>query len=437
MEGADPASPTLPVSSALCTGTDVATLAASSVTASITSIATAQTGTGLTETCGQKCESSFATAWDAHLDNPANMQSQANMLVQIARRASLGLTSQNTMCFVDKCEFISLGCFCAVSNALQLLGMKRHSYPFDWVRSSLEGLMHCLDMEFEDFLTYSMCWATDQYVVFGGTRWGGSFWHHNLEAPITKHDMLRRVDRFYGRESVPAAQPRVFVRSVNSSREVQSASRLLDALRNALPGTEVFLLLILDAQNREGLMAISGKDAVGLLFYGITEMETHYNISQGVQWFSETYARAIAAAIKHWSGEGSIEGLRMFANLKELSGACVQFDGGDPGRELFTPRKFFGQYLTADRDMANHKILFAQVQSRNFVVPEHYDVKSPYQVEAFGKTLRINLPVATCGGCFLQLCLNDNAISGIVCQVVDGKACNLGEASITDVSQGG
>mmetsp|Transcript_17572 Transcript_17572/g.29308 ORF Transcript_17572/g.29308 Transcript_17572/m.29308 type:complete len:451 (-) Transcript_17572:65-1417(-) len=434
MEGLDCTSAAVSGCGASATSADVATLAASSLTSRITALAAAQTAGAQRQ---EPSAAAVSNAWDAHLDNPAGMDSQVNMLLWIARRASLGLTSEKTICFAEQCEFVSLGCFCAVSNALQLLALKRFSYPFDWVRSSVEGVMHCLDMEFEDFLTYSTCWATDQYYVFGGTRWGGSFWHHNLEAPITKHDMLRRINRFYGRESVPACKPRCFVRSVNSTREVHAAVRLLDALRKALPNTpNVFLLLILDSQGCEGLMAISGQD--GLLFYGITDAETQYNLGQPYQALaccSESYARAIAAAIRYWSGEGNAMALRTFASLKELSGVCMQFDGGDPGRELFTPRKFFGQYVTGSKQMAYHQNLFAQVQSRNFMVPDHYDVKAPYQVEAFGRTLNINLPDVTSGGCYLQLCLNEDVISGMVCRMVDGHACNVAEALVTDVSR--
>lgn len=440
MEGHDATSATVSVCGSSSTSADVATLAASSLTSSITAVAATQAGFTDTDVQMQApTVPSVASAWDAHLDNPAGMDTQVNMLMWIVRRASLGLTSEKTICFAEQCEFISLGCFCAVSNALQLLALKKNSYPFDWVRSSIEGVLHCLDMEFEDFLTYSTCWATEQYYVFGGTRWGGSFWHHNLEAPITKHDMLRRIHRFYGRESVPSCKPRFFVRSVNSTREVHAAIRLMDALRKALPDSpNVFLLLILDSQSCEGLMAISGTDCQGLLFYGITDAETQYNLGQSYQALSccsESYARAIAAAIRHWSGEGNPVGPRTFASLKELSGVCMQFDGGDPGRELFTPRKFFGQYVTGGKQMAYHQNLFAQVQSRNFMVPDRYDVNSPYQVEAFGRTLSINLPNIDSVGCYLQVCLNQDVLSGMVCRMVDGQACNVAEALVTDVSK--
>ena len=130
-------------------------------------------------------------AWDAHLENPSLMSDPSlNKEMQMLRRAALGLTSPRVHAFIEGCEFVSLGCFCAPSYGMQLLGVKKNSYPFDWVRSTMEGIIHCVENEFEDFLTYSTFWVQDAYTVFGGTRWGGSFWHHNLEAPLTREDRL-------------------------------------------------------------------------------------------------------------------------------------------------------------------------------------------------------------------------------------------------------
>merc|ERR1712110_880361 len=100
--------------------------------------------------------------------------------------------------FVNECEFVSLGCFCATARALQALGLKRWAYPFDWLRSSLEGVVHCIETQFEDFLTFQDCQNVGAYHVFTGARWGGSFWHHNLEAPGTKEDFTRRIRRLFG-----------------------------------------------------------------------------------------------------------------------------------------------------------------------------------------------------------------------------------------------
>ena len=114
-------------------------------------------------------------------------------------------------------------------NVLWSLSHVRNSYCFDWTRSSLDGLLHCMDNRFEawnmtsqttfiaelplhfssllissfhkssesrnfspralghiwqDFRTYSIFNMVDEHVVFGGTRWGGS--------PKTFHEMTRR-----------------------------------------------------------------------------------------------------------------------------------------------------------------------------------------------------------------------------------------------------
>jgi len=55
---------------------------------------------------------------------------------QQERQVALGLKETTLAAFIDKTEFVSIGNFCAAANALQALGLRRHAYPFDWVRSS-------------------------------------------------------------------------------------------------------------------------------------------------------------------------------------------------------------------------------------------------------------------------------------------------------------
>jgi len=437
-----------------------ATAAALTSTATATSIAgtvaTAAAAVGATEAQMQaevalkdqapmeagspKAPPQSAVPWDAHLDNPTDVDPMVSKMLQLTRRAALGITSESVGNFMETCEFISLGCFCAASNALQLLGLKRNSYPFDWVRSSNEGIMHCLDMQFEDFLTYSTYLVQDQYVIFGGTRWGGSFWHHNLEVPVTRHDMTRRVNRFFGRGNVPACTPRFFVRCVNSTREITAALRLRKALREALPeAQEIYLLIIVDLQAVDGPMVISDQDEEGLLFYGITETETQHSLGQGSQSFrlcSESYARAVAFAIKHFCGESKPQELQTFDSLQKLCSSCVQFDGGDPARELFTPRKFYGQDLDMDVVMgATPQLpnLFAKMRVQMFLIPDNIDTSLPFQVEVFGKSLKCMLPPGSCGGCWLHLCLNEGVLSASATSTVDGQTVPLGPATVEEV----
>jgi len=373
----------------------------------------------------------------SQLENPPTESHTVDNMMKLARRATLGLTAENVSAFCESCEFISLGCCCAVSSALELLGLKRNSYPFDWVRSSLEGITHCLDVQFEDFLTYSTYSVTDQYVVFGGTRWGGSFWHHNLEVPMTRKDMSRRVSRFYGRENISMNMPRVFVRVINSSREIHAAIRFRKTLCSSLLGEpHVYMLFIVDMQTFEGAMSIQGQDGHGLLFYAIRESETTHNITQGAEAFrlcSETYTRAIAFAITHWAAGGSSENVQMFANLNQLCAACVQFDGGDTGRELFTPRKFYGQQMETFSEKCRLQNLFAKIQTQMFMLPQDIAIDVPYPVECFGRSMRVKLPAGSLGGDVLQLYLNDCTLSASVGRMAQGQLTPVGVALVEEL----
>jgi len=381
----------------------------------------------------------FQARWDAHLDHPSpQADPRLQPLEQAAFRGKHGLTGPAEIKFIETFEFISMGCFCAPSYSLQMLGMKRYSYPFDWVRSSIDGIIHCLNMQFQDFLTYSTTWTQEQYMVFGGTRWGGSFWHHNLEAPVTQEDMFRRVQRLYGVREVAASKPRFFVRSLNSTREIDSAVRFREALRKMLPeAEEVLLLLIVDLQSNTGPMAVTGEAGQGILFYQISEAETSKSLNQGARGLkicSESYGAAVAFAVRYWAGSVEAQSsVRMFADLAQLSASCEQWDGGDPARELFIPRKFYGHRLDVFTDKPKMQKLCAPLQVFNFVLQADVDTKVPLQVECFGKYIQVHLPEGACGGHVLQLYCNDGQLSGAVgLTMADGQMVCIDSATVEE-----
>ena len=57
--------------------------------------------------------------------------------------------------FEQDTEFIGLGCSCVMSYGLQALGLKKRTYPFDWLRSPIDGVIHLLQTDSEDFLTFA------------------------------------------------------------------------------------------------------------------------------------------------------------------------------------------------------------------------------------------------------------------------------------------
>eukprot|EP00913_Durusdinium_trenchii_P016959 g15944.t1 len=290
------------------------------------------------------------------------------------RRSALKLCGPSVSAFMERCEFISLGCYCAPSYAMQLLNLRKNSYPFDWTRSSLEGVLHCMDMRFEDFLTYSTYNMVDQHVVFGGTR------ATRLRADYQLH---------------PRDRP-----SSSTAAEGQ-----------------------------------------GIFFFSFTEEEFRQQPAPNRHPLSVSGARcadAIAASLKWWSGEG-MEGLnlRSFDSIAEFSKTIYQFDGGDPARELFVPRRFWGQQLNAFGDCgAMMERLLSVTQQQAFVLPIGVDASKPFPVQCFGRYLQVHLPPFAHQGLVVQLFLNSGQLSGVISSLYEGQLVTLAQVQVEDRDDG-
>lgn len=253
----------------------------------------------------------------------------------------MGLSGERMNAVMEGCEFIGLGSFCAVSRALQALGVKKVSYPLDWTRSPIEGVIHLIDTEFADFLTHTVeCDKGRAGLLLGGSDWGGSFWHHDIRDPKVRADMQRRIERFYGRREVPATKPRMFVRAVNSTSEVLQTLRLAAALRRALPRSTVYLLICIDNQSLVGPLTLTCAEGEHVLFY--TLHESLYDES-GAPWTmerqSEAYAEAMAYAARLWAGQSVPFGVEEVPSLEALHDLLAPFHGGDPRTEMFWPHR--------------------------------------------------------------------------------------------------
>jgi len=381
--------------------------------------------------------------WDAHLEDPSSQKGHSFIpeMTPEERRSSLDVCGPHATDFMNRCEFISLGCYCAPSYALQLMGLRKNSYPFDWTRSSLEGVLHCIDMKFEDFMTYSTYQMVDQHVVFGGTRWGGSFWHHNLEAPLTVEDMTRRVRRFLGLGEVPTKVPRVFVRIINSTRELRQLQRLRQTLKEAFPDAqEIYLLILVELQNERGPIVVNAPEGEGVVVFSFTEEEFRQVPAPGRHPLALSGGRcceAIAVAVKFWSRDGAnrLE-LKTYDSFAQLSSNIYQFDGGDPARELFVPRRFWGQQLnlfgTDSLVLAN---LLSTMQQQAFMLPAGVDVSKPFPVQCFGRYLQVILPPFAQPGLVVQLFLNNGQLSAMLSSLYEGRLVNLAEVVVEDQAE--
>jgi len=288
-----------------------------------------------------RCESPVLSATVQDAESRVKNDPFLSAQLQSIRKSKHGLSDTKTSKFIDSTEFISLGCFCAATHSLSALGLKRFTYPFDWNRSPMDGIIHCLENNFADFLTYS--YVQDQGekgVLFASTQWGGSFWHHDLTKAKIKEDFARRIDRFRGLRDVPASKTRVFVRAVNSTQELHAALVLQSALRTILPDAKVLMLMLIDLQSTSCCMRASsiGDDIVFARIHEKLFAQCTMNWTMEQQ--SDAYSEVVALAVRFWAGhDDAAHKIQEVACLQEVFLACDPFDGGDPGTELFLPKK--------------------------------------------------------------------------------------------------
>lgn len=352
-----------------------------------------------------------------------------------ARCLSMGLSELRTAAFVQNCEFIGIGCFCAVTRALQALGVKRYSYPFDWTRSPVEGVIHLLETDFEDFLTFTVPKDgshVNEKVTYTQARWGGSFWHHEPETPKSQADFVRRIERLLGiQPDVPASFARVFVRSANSARELGLTLKLYETLVRYIPASRIFLLILVDLQEAEEMLGLHGWPDV--LVYRVPEetfAENYKNFSMRA--CAENYAKGIALAARVWAGAVDPPSIRILSNLNRLNGACDQMDGGSAGSEGFWPRRFRGQQIALRKPVTLPKLLPPQVDVQ---VPEGARQGDILMTQAFGmKDIRLSVPEGAVVGQLMRLRLVEGAVSAtlvaMAAATATATAAALVEASL-------
>jgi hypothetical protein len=251
------------------------------------------------------------------------------------RRRRNGIDSDKFDKWCKGCEFISLGCQCVPARTMQALNLRSASYPLDWARTSVVGVMQLFRNGFRDLLESTgerhVDAETGSYVI--KMKWDGSCVHHDPEVPKTKEDFGRRAERLLGRGSVPPSQPRVFVRAANSSKELDASFALYSELRRALPEARVYLLVIADLQMHRGPV----QPCYGDVIHYFVSKDVYEAGEYSMEKHCDAYAEAIAFAIKAWSGD--FYALSQMRQAPQMNAVMQRFSGGDPSKEFFHPAR--------------------------------------------------------------------------------------------------
>mmetsp|Transcript_59508 Transcript_59508/g.110151 ORF Transcript_59508/g.110151 Transcript_59508/m.110151 type:complete len:288 (-) Transcript_59508:127-990(-) len=145
-------------------------------------------------------------------------------------------------------QLVSLGCYCGVKASFQSIGRGSEHMPFDWMRTSLDGLLHFIRSDFDGFFDF----VSGPISIPGQTcvlyrNYQHSFWHDNPTDPVMVNKYERRMDRF---NSIDGDVRKVlFVRAVCDTNEVPRAPELLHELKEAF-GRQCMLLMVMDYQHR-------------------------------------------------------------------------------------------------------------------------------------------------------------------------------------------
>lgn len=122
-------------------------------------------------------------------------------------------------------EFCSLGPKCHSAKLLQYIGKKKESYPFDWIYSHLEMIVHCIKDEFKTFMNKQYYINGDislkmQTHIYYYPNTITMFNHHN---PLVKtdYDFFKRcINRFQA--LLKSDRQKIFLYFAEFSAEIQN-----------------------------------------------------------------------------------------------------------------------------------------------------------------------------------------------------------------------
>lgn len=116
---------------------------------------------------------------------------EVGTFINEAITAQLCLKSFVSDCFNSK--FVSLGQNCSTSWYLKQLGLKKESFPFDWIFSSPEIIRHCINDNFDRFLDKKLI-----YQHPSGNSAGHQYYHSkmfNHRNPLKSNEDYLYYDR--------------------------------------------------------------------------------------------------------------------------------------------------------------------------------------------------------------------------------------------------
>lgn len=145
--------------------------------------------------------------------------------------------------------FISLGWFCGTASSLAKYGLRSFSGPFDWYYSELEGIIHFLSCDFQDFLCKdNLKCLEDRKLEFEDCKYGFHFNHDvkrdfDEEYDSVYEKYMKRIMKF----RYAVKEKSCFVRAVRSNEELtyilNNEKMISELVRQYNPDNEIVYLV--------------------------------------------------------------------------------------------------------------------------------------------------------------------------------------------------
>ncbi|CAE7657829.1 unnamed protein product, partial [Symbiodinium pilosum] len=198
---------------------------------------------------------------------------------------------------LERLQLVSLGSFCGVKFSLQRLGLGTAHLPFDWIRTTQDGVERFLETNFSEYFFVASRLQIEPAALTVHRGAHHSFWHDDVSDITVRDKLRRRVARFLDLAANFPTQSRdfLFVRSCACTSELHRAEELYSALeerfscRGQTKSPRVLLAIIIDGQvQRQG--PIYHASLPGLIFF-TQEQPSEEDATDG-----QAYSWAIAAA---------------------------------------------------------------------------------------------------------------------------------------------